>query len=156
MFDQPDIRPISPDKYRLETTYVYEWVSVGGARNRIIIPGGFENDGASVPRLLWSFVRPDGLIRAGALVHDWLCAHAGGIPQNSHQVFHAGEWVPAGITWTRAQGDAMFRHVNREAGVLVRKVRVTYWAVRAGSWMGWKDRGDSVAKTILANTRGTS
>jgi hypothetical protein len=145
--NQPDIRPISPDEYQLQMPYIYTWRDAG-ILNRITVPAGYINDGASVPRLLWSIVRPDGLIRAGALIHDWLCAHAGHIPVDSHQILRNEEWIPAGKIWARAEGDAMFRRINIEAKMSGWKVHATYIAIRACGWVGWKDRGDEVAARI--------
>jgi hypothetical protein len=39
----------------------------------IIICKGFESDGASVPRIFWSFFPPSGQHLGAAIVHDWLC-----------------------------------------------------------------------------------
>ena len=69
---------------------------------RISIKKGFTHDGASVPRLLWSItgIRPDGPIRAGALVHDWIYIHAGRL-QGSHQYKIGNEWADVYGRWKR-------------------------------------------------------
>ncbi|HSI63502.1 MAG TPA: hypothetical protein VLE43_10295 [Candidatus Saccharimonadia bacterium] len=56
MIEQPDIRPfLTRDgwSYRLNSPYFYEWEKYG-VRRRLKIAAGFEYDGASVPRPLWT------------------------------------------------------------------------------------------------------
>ena len=60
--------------YKLVETYSYSWTMPDRLRRAITIPKGFTYDGASVPRLVWTLsgITPDGLIRAAALVHDFI------------------------------------------------------------------------------------
>lgn len=39
----------------------------------VVVPTGFETDLASIPRIFTPLVPIDGLHRAPAIVHDWLC-----------------------------------------------------------------------------------
>lgn len=43
-----------------------------GAYNPVQVPVGFVTDFASVPRLFWSALRPDGLYAYAAIIHDYL------------------------------------------------------------------------------------
>lgn len=55
--------------YRLLEAVVFEigtW--------RIIVPAGYQYDGASVPRILWSIFEPMGQHAKPAAIHDWLYA----------------------------------------------------------------------------------
>lgn len=118
-FYQPDIRPIARRRYRLKA--LYQIVTRVG---NVIVPAGFEHDGASIPRLAWALsgLTPDGLIRAAALVHDFLYRFAA-----------AGERAV-----TRAEADLVFYDLMREAGLSRYRAGVAYYGVRAGGWVSWR------------------
>ncbi len=127
---QPDIRPIKAGQYRLKSTYRL------GYRDVVFkIHQGFIHDGASVPRLVWTIsgLRPDGLLRAAALIHDALYQHCGKLPFG---------WVlPTNVltnTFTRAESDVIFREIMKLAGVGWWKRKVAYAGVRAGGWASWR------------------
>jgi hypothetical protein len=125
---QPLIIPVSDKYYRLAEKYVYEW-EINDCKNRIIIPSGFTYDGASVPRIAWtvSGLRPDGLIRASALVHDWIYRHKGKLPNGSQQYLDdIGIWQDVYGFWTRKDADRLFARIMREAGVYKCKRRMAY------------------------------
>jgi len=111
--------------------YTYRRVIEGSRRVsfQIIVPLGFQWDGASVPRFLWSLsgIRPDGLVRAAALVHDYLYRKPkSGNVGGSYKIF------------TRKEADVLFRDMIREAGGSWWTASKAYWAVRAFGWMAWK------------------
>ena len=90
----------------------------------IIVPKGFESDGASVPRLFWGVVFPRDDRRAlyGAIVHDYI--------YRTH---------PDG--WTRAEADEAFRYLLREGGVsYIRTIRA-YLGVRLFGQSSWNAGG---------------
>ena len=76
---QPDLRPIDSRKYYLAEPYRVQLVQDLEHLAILTVEKGYENDGASVPRLAWTLsgLRPDGLIRGPALVHDLLCEREG-------------------------------------------------------------------------------
>lgn len=123
---QPDIRPIADGKYRLHETYR---LAYGGVK--FIIRERFIHDGASVPRLVWTLtgLRPDGLLRAAALIHDALYVHAGNLPPF---------WVQPHRTFTRAECDHIFAGIMRKAGVSAFKRKAAYAGVRLGGWLAWR------------------
>ena len=60
------------------------------------VPIGFVTDFASVPRLFWSLLRPDGLYAYAAVVHDYLYWEqpiAKEKADNIFQALHGIEWV---------------------------------------------------------------
>lgn len=149
--EQPDIRPFLTRQgwaYRLNTPYPYEWVA-DGVRRRLVIAAGFEYDGASVPRPLWTLtgIERDGLQRAAALVHDVHYRNGGwlgnGITQaiwsDGAQIWETVE-PSEDCRWTRADVDALFCRMLREAGVSMLKRRMMYRGVRVFGWMFWKPR----------------
>ncbi len=131
---QPDILPISEEDYILDENYAYEW-DINGIPQRINIPKGFIYDGASVPRLLWSVsgLTPDGLIRAAALVHDWIYNFEGMLPEGSYQYFQDGQWKQVHGKWKRKDADRLFARMMKEANVPKWKRQLAYQAVR---WFG--------------------
>ena len=123
LLKQPRNVPIHGGKYRLAYTYRYY-----GDGYTIIVPVGTITDGASVPRCLWSIsgIMPDGLIRAGALLHDYLYGNGGIVPGCTKR-------------FSRKEADLLFYHVNREAGCSWWTSIRAYRAVRWFGWMGaWK------------------
>lgn len=122
MLEQPDARPVAGGRYRLMHDYTYRSHSW-----QITVPRGFEWDGASVPRFLWSLsgIRPDGLQRAAALVHDYLYRYSGSVE---------GSYT----TFTRKGADVLFRDMIREAGGSWWMAWKAYRAVRLFGWMAWR------------------
>jgi hypothetical protein len=90
---------------------------IGRGRTLCIAPG-FESDGASIPRVLWSAVGPRYAADTfpAALAHDAL---------------YASELVP------RDEADAIFRDHLREMGVSRIKRNAYYAAVRLAGWAVW-------------------
>ena len=133
MLQQPLIIPISPRLYKLVASYSYLWLK-DGVQHELGIRKGFIYDGASVPRALWSLIglRPDGLVRPAALLHDYLYRFAGDLPAGSYVRSDDGPLV-----WSREAADRLFARVMREAGVGKWKRRMAYRAVRTFAWRAW-------------------
>lgn len=135
---QPDLIPIQSGYY-LAKDYVYEWHD-RGRDYRITIPKGFECDGASVPRILWTLtgITPDGYHRPAALVHDYLYRHHGRIPQGRVQIMdHLRRWHAVNKAWTRESADKLFARILRELGISKFRRRLMYIGVRLGGWTSW-------------------
>ncbi len=140
-FAQPDTRPVAKDMYRLEQEYCYCWM-VEQVQNRIRIPAGYTYDGVSVPRIAWSLsgVTPDGLMRAAALVHDFIYAHEGRLPEGSHEFKRDDTtWTPVLGRWRRRDTDRLFARMMREAGVPRFRRRMAYRAVRLLGGFAWNN-----------------
>ena len=90
----------------------------------IIVPAGFESDGASVPRLLWGvvFPRDDRQALFGAIMHDFI--------YRTHPP-----------KWTRADADELFLYLLQQGGVpYVRRIRA-YIGVRLFGRKAWEAGG---------------
>ena len=131
--------------YKLVEKYTYIW-KAKGTTWQIIIPKGYKSDGASAPRLAWTLsgLTPDGLIRAAALVHDFIYDHSGHLPCGSFKCCENGICtnVELGIGgrlsfWKRKEADQLFANIMKECGVSKFQRRVAYLAVRVGGWTGW-------------------
>ena len=88
----------------------------------LVVPAGFESDGASVPRFLWGSVSPQihpATLR-GAVAHDFIYRNQ-----------------PTG--WTRKEADELFYDLIREDGLAWWTAQKAYWGVRlfgGGAWRG--------------------
>ena len=145
MLKQPIMIPTGEQEYTLFVEYVYSWPAMGNdgrvKEQKLVIPKYYVTDGASVPRLAWSLtgIRPDGLNRAAALIHDIIYDFKGELPEGVHFVLKKGEYVEANYKWTRKETDRICCRLLRQAGVSKVKRRMAYIGVRIGGWFSWKD-----------------
>ncbi len=104
------------DLWIVKKAFSYSLDGVGVAR--IVVPQGYLTDGASVPRVFWSFFPPWGRYGHAAVLHDWLCEYL-------------GYWD--GDNWTRIsrkEADNILNDAMKELGVS-KATRVTmYTAVK--------------------------
>ena len=87
----------------------------------LVVPAGFESDGASVPRFFWRAVFPPGDSQAlrAAILHDFIYRER-----------------PDG--WTRAAADNLFLEVMLADGVPEFRARLAYAGVRLFGGNSWK------------------
>ena len=69
-FVKPFVWLIEPRRWRLVKDWCYT-LNTGQNSTTIIVPRGFEFDGASIPRFLWFFLSPTGLLLIPGLIHDY-------------------------------------------------------------------------------------
>ncbi len=106
--------------YVLSEDYTYRF-----GRQDIVVPQGFTWDGASAP--IRSGVRKDGLIRAAALIHDYLYRNLGRATD--------------ALSFSRKGADKLFRTIMLEVGMSRWKAGKAYLAVRwFGGWAWRKHR----------------
>lgn len=140
---QPHIIPITDRHYRLAENYTYTWLLVkSGTGMRIVVPKNFIYDGASVPGALGWMVglHRDGLIRAAALVHDFIYKNKGSLPYGSFHISNNGgvDWEIAYGKWSRADCDRLFHKMMVESGMSGYKVDTAYNMVKMFGWTYWK------------------
>lgn len=95
------------------------------------VPSGFVTDFASIPRVFWSLLPPDGTYTYAAIIHDYLY------------------WSQAG---TRADADLVLKYAMEEFNVNAAAVAAIYSGVRVGGQFAWDDnrsRRTSGEKRIL-------
>jgi hypothetical protein len=80
------------------------------------IPSDFPTDLASVPRLFWALLPPNGSYERAAVVHDWMCVHLA-----------RGDCVVSS-----RDADGLFRRIARESGAGF----LTRWHLWAGVRVG--------------------
>lgn len=137
---QPINIPISERGYRLVAPYCYDWEHQKNTY-RLEVPAGFIYDGASVPRIVWTLsgLRPDGLIRAAATVHDFMYHHKGQLPSGSvRKLENPYSQIQVSLPWSRKNADKLFARMMREAGVSKYRRRLAYLAVRVFGRIWWK------------------
>ena len=90
----------------------------------ILVPVGFESDGASVPRFFWRLVFPPGDNRAirAAFAHDYV--------YRTH---------PEG--WTKAEADRMFYELLVEDGIPRGRAYLAYLGVKLFGAAAWEAGG---------------
>lgn len=93
----------------------------------ITVPAGFDCDGASIPRLLWTLVGSPmtGRYRDAAIIHDWL--------------YHQSRRWPRAKR-SRKDADRVFYEAMRANGVGYERAHIMYWAVRLFAGSRWGKR----------------
>ena len=129
---QPKIVPISDRRYTLVEDYHVNVVTSDSRRCMIHIDAGFENDGASVPRFLWWFLRPDGLHRGAALVHDFLYDKGGMLDDHEFMEWHQCEdsWVHKPEFFRKSSADLIFRDMMINSGINKSRAEIAYQMVK--------------------------
>lgn len=126
--EQPDLRPINRRQYVTAGNFRVGFETSGGFCT-VRVPAGTITDIASIPRLLWGLLglRPDGLHRAAALVHDRLCARKG---RTSPIILAPDSRVVWTYTLNSDETHALFREMLKASGVSERRANLLWWAVR--------------------------
>lgn len=119
-----------------------DWYEILYRGKRYLIEKGFVCDGASVPRLLWPWMPPDGLHRPASLFHDRIFAGGGEIN------YILADGTLAMDKFTLKEADIAFLEIMIAAGVEPRRARATYAGLKLGSWRAWNKARLSVP-TIL-------
>lgn len=149
MIRQPDVIPHSKGIYILDEDYSYTWVN-GNLVYTIVIKKGYKYDGASSPRITWTFsgILPDGLIRPAALIHDALYEKKGIFRRYEYhkyiKLLASSCWDedvrPEDRIFSRKQCDKIFLDIMELAGVGKTDRLRTYWAVRLFGWWAWRKK----------------
>lgn len=116
IFDTPVLEPVSPATWRLR--YCWTLIYKGEYYS---IPAGFDTDGASIPRALWTICGdPMSIPRLyAAIVHDYL--YSGGDPDA-----------------TRKDADTLYRDLQIALGISKAKAYTEYYALRIFGRSHWQ------------------
>lgn len=90
-------------------------------RNVIVVPVGQKTDLASIPRLFWFIIPPDGSYTPAAVVHDHI-------------------YRERKVKISRLNGDRIFLEAMKHCGTWVIVRYPIYWVVRMFGWMSYKRR----------------
>lgn len=125
-------RQVGAQKKKLEFDLV---VVIDG--ERLTIPAGFESDGASVPRFLWSLYPPFGeLYEPATWLHDYCYQHAEAFDGTSGFAAFARGCVEAGMT--RGLADRLLYYGAIALGFRESGAKTLWLGVRAGGWLPWR------------------
>ena len=89
-----------------------------GGYNAVNVPTGFVTDLASVPRIFWSILQPDGLYAYAAVVHDYLY------------------WTQS---TSKDEADGVFRYTMEELGVGSLTLKTLFQAVHWAGQSAWDE-----------------
>lgn len=112
-----------------------QWETVGdlsydvgaeGSGVTLYVESGAHTDLASIPRLAWSLLPPDGPWLKAAVLHDRLYRQRGDITRLGHPALY-----------TRAEADGILSEAMGVLGVGARDRWLIYSAVRLGGGSGW-------------------
>ena len=97
-----------------------------------VIPQGFVFDGASIPRPLWWFLSPTGIMLIPGLVHDFAYRY------DFLLAFRAGKKVPIRVNFGKVYWDMVFRELAREVNDVLLLHWVVWVCVAGGGYFAWK------------------
>ena len=114
----------APRQWELLEDYSIELPGIG----RIMVPAGFIFDGASIPRIFWTFLSPTGLLFIPGLFHDY------GYKYNKIT------WSNglSSIGYSRKFWDGLFLRIANHVNGMAPINRTAWAAVRAGAWNVWR------------------
>lgn len=98
----------------------------------LVIPAGFESDGASVPRFFWRCVFPPNDTRAlrAAFIHDYV-----------YRIHPKG--------WSKKKADKTFYKLLRENGIGYCSAKLAYLGVRGFGFPSWNAGGHVLLTDFL-------
>jgi hypothetical protein len=129
---QAEILPLAANKGRLLKDYsiVVHGITSQGMPEyfTIKIPAGFEFDGATVPRVLWtvSGITPWGLHQTAAMIHDYIYVNK-------------GEGIVPGLVLTQKFADKLLKYHFKELGYTPVQCHQVYVYCRVFGWLKWDD-----------------
>jgi len=94
-----------------------------------MVPEGTIIDGASVPRFLWVFAAPNGLLGVPALFHDYAY-------QNAEVLIVEGD-IQIAIPVNKNQADELFRDMAADINGFDLLADLAYYGVRVGGQSAW-------------------
>jgi hypothetical protein len=135
-------------RWRLLENWFYAWE--GGY---VIIPKGFEFDGASIPRPFWFFLSPVGLLLIPGLIHDY------GYRFGFLWKISAGELAKTGLEEKRHYWDKVFKDVGKAVNgfaIIDWIAWLALWLFGGGAWRDWEGHrlaGDTKPALTLAEIK---
>ena len=140
-------------KWRLTEHWKYdlpESCCIGCGKIKIIIPKGFEFDGASIPRPLWAVLHPSGLLLIQALVHDF--AYRRGFLWKLVIDEKTGEETGevCRCNGNKKDWDMLFKKIGADVNGVRTVNFVVYWAVRLFGFFAWKKNQKHRGKPVEA------
>ncbi|EDZ5416544.1 DUF1353 domain-containing protein [Salmonella enterica] len=89
------------DHYRWRVYEPFEFYLSDDNSDVISVPAGFVTDLATVPRIFWTFMPPDGKYAKAAIIHDYLYDNALRTKKEADRIFLDGMTVLGVPKWKR-------------------------------------------------------
>jgi hypothetical protein len=107
-------------------------VGSGGQPYKITVPPGFVTDLASIPRLFWDLLPPDGPWVKAAVIHDYLYYTKGSGVWKCHP-----RSIDRPTDYTKEESDAILKEAMLDRHVDSFRANVIWLAVHVGGGNGW-------------------
>jgi hypothetical protein len=92
-----------------------------------VIPAGFTFDGASIPKFLWTYLSPTGVLLMPGLIHDWVYKYKSLKRADNRPTPELNQKECDALFCDLAIAINGFKFINKAA----------YLALRAFGWMAW-------------------
>jgi hypothetical protein len=104
----------------------------GDRRYEITVPKGFVTDLASIPRLFWDLLPPDGPWVKAAVIHDYLYYTKGSGVWKCHP-----RTIDRPTDYSKDESDSILKEAMLDRGVDGFRANVIWFAVHIGGGHGW-------------------
>ena len=94
---------------------------------KYVIPKGFVFDGASVPKILTTWLSPVGVLLIGGLIHDYMYRCGSLLKSNKKNIQEVDQ----------KKADEIFRDINIEVNGFYLMNYLAYYALRIGGFVAW-------------------
>ena len=116
LFTKPlTVKKLKDGRWEVSVGFTY-YVGKENSKDRIFVPTGFKTDFASVPRLFWNILPPDGQYTQASVLHDFLYSKK---------------------NRKRKECDLIFLEAMKILGVSWWKRKVMYRSVRLSGFIPW-------------------
>ncbi|EMC1696318.1 DUF1353 domain-containing protein [Salmonella enterica] len=90
------------EHYRWRVYEPFEFYLSDDNSDVIEVPAGFVTDLATIPRIFWTILPPDGKYAKAAIIHDWMYDNALRTKKEADKIFLDGMTVLGVPKWKRA------------------------------------------------------
>ena len=104
----------------------------------LVVPKGFQFDGASIPRPFWAILSPTGLLLIPGLLHDYAYMY-----DQLWQVGPRGETIPYQKNAGKDSWDILFKNVGKEVNGFFLINAIAWLAVAIGGSEAWNKHRDA-------------
>jgi len=110
------VKKLKSGMWEVSVGFIY-YIGKEGGEDYVFVPTGFKTDFASVPRIFWSILPPDGQYTQSCVLHDFLYFKKNRPRKNCDKIFLESMQVLGVAWWKRC---------------------IIYRAVRLFGWIPWK------------------
>lgn len=97
--DPLTVTKIGERLWQVEREFTY-YIGEENSNEFVTVPKGFKTDFASVPRIFWRILPPDGMYTQASVLHDYMCIT--GLKSRADRVFYESMGVLGVSSWQRS------------------------------------------------------